>query len=259
MGILGRQRRAGAVLAALALVVTACSGGDPEPAADDPTPAPTATSEAAPEPDASESADVLAAGQVRDPGKALWFYPPVDGAMLTFTQTISGEASTLAGTVTAVDGGTVSVSEDVGEGVIVDRRFTTTVEGGTVFDPDGFFASGEGFEVTAAGDSMQVPTIDVMEAGTATSGSTFVEFSGSGFSGRNDVEYTVAGGGFESVTVPAGTYDAYRVDITLDITTSQGQTFSGTGSYWFVPGFAVVKSTLDVGQLVTVELTGSTV
>lgn len=204
------------------------------------------------------STDSEDAGTVASPDDALWFYPPVSGASLTFVET-GFETSTYTGTVTSVAGGTVDVDEQL-DGVRVVRRFTTAFDGGTLLDPAGFGASGEGFEVTAVGDSMIIPSIAAMESGATSSGSTFVEFTGEGFSGRNDVDYTISGSGFASITVPAGTYDAYVVDFTLDITTSTDQQVSGNGSYWFVPGFAMVRQVTNIsGQTLTIELTASTV
>lgn len=208
-----------------------------------------------------------------DAPDGLYWYPAEEGAELTYTNSgAMGEGVTQV-TVTSVqsgsDGVAVSAQEVVtdaaGSTVDVERTFVTGSDGSLLIDVEAFGAMAPGMTISATGDDIRIPSIEDLEAGGAAEGTTFVEMEGSGISFRNDIAYTVAGGGIESVTVPAGTWDAYRVDVSLEVTSSMTGTFAtGTSSYWFVPGFAVVReeSTMEGGGMsttITTELTESTV
>lgn len=197
---------------------------------------------------------------------ALYFYPPVEGATLRLTSSgaIAGTSDVTVNTVTSgPDGQTVAVTEVVsgsGEPVTVERTFHTSQAGGLSIDAAAFGAGAPGFRVTAAGDDVVIPPIAELESGSTPTGQTFVELSGSGVTMRNDVTYTVAGDGFESVTVPVGTVEAYVVKITLNIQSSVAGAQTGTARYWFVPGFGLVRQeTTIAGMGGTTELLSSSV
>jgi len=63
--------------------------------------------------------------------------------------------------------------------------------------------------------------------------------------------------GREQVTVPAGTYEALRVDFDIDMNIPGQGPVTSTGTQWFVPGVGLVKSTsslpMEAGEVVRVE------
>lgn len=198
----------------------------------------------------------------------LYYYPPVEGATLTYDHSTGFGASTTEVTVNSVtsdpDGQTVVVTEVVnsadGQPVTVERTLHTGADGSLRLSADAFGVFGAGFEVTATGDDIAIPPIADLESGEESSGNTFVELSGPGMNMRNDVTYTVTGAGQESVTVPAGTAQAYVVELQLDITSSIAGAATGTGRYWFVPGFGLVRQEFSVSIMSgTTELVSSSV
>lgn len=199
----------------------------------------------------------------------LYFYPPVEGATLKYETSGGMVAGTTDVTVNSVtsgaDGETVTVTEVVssaaGEPVTIQRTMHTAADGSLRMNAGSFFGFGSaGFTVTTEGDDIVIPPVADLEAGRETSGSTFVEMSGAGMSMRNDVNYTVKGAGRESVTVPAGTAEAYVVEISLDINSSVAGATTGTGRYWFVPGFGLVRQEFAVTVMSgTTELVSSSV
>jgi hypothetical protein len=198
----------------------------------------------------------------------LYYYPPVEGASLSYQNSGGAGASRLDVTVTSVtssaDGQTVVVTEvissDTGEPVTVERTLHTGSDGSLRMNAGAFGAFGPNFQVTAEGDDVLIPSVADLEAGQESSGNTFVELSGSGLTMRNDVTYTVRGAGRESVTVPAGTADAYVVEIQFDVASSLAGAVTGLGRYWFVPEFGLVRQEFTVAVTSgTTELVSSSV
>jgi hypothetical protein len=252
----GRSWRAvssAAVAAVLALVsLTACSK-DSESSTSPDSSAPTTPAETTGAPEQS----------IDD---SLYFYPPVEGATLRYE--VGGLApGTVDVTVNSVtsgaDGQTVAATQVVtaqGESVTVEQTVRTGADGSLSLDAATFFASGTGFTVTGVGDAIVIPPVADLEAGRESSGSTFVEMESAGLSMRNDVTYTVRGAGYESVTVPAGTTEAYVVEIQLDITSSVVGAQSGSGRYWLVPGFGLVRQEFAIAMINnSMELVSSSV
>ena len=125
---------------------------------------------------------------------------------------------------------------------------------------------GAEFTVTHVGADVGIPPIADLEAGSTSSGDTFVEMTGAGRTLRNDVSYSLAGVGFERVTVPFGTAEAYVVELEMELTGGIGgtTTTTGTSRFWFVPGFGAVKQEVAVeagaaSAMSTTELTASSV
>lgn len=239
-----------AAAAVLTLAVSACDGGG----GTDPTPTSTAGTSAA----ATTGEDLF--------GPALHFYPAKVGATLNYANSgsISGTSTV---TVDAVEssarGIEVTVTEVIsgtGSPVNVKRTFVTSKPGGLSIDSSAFFAAAPGIRVTAAGDDFIIPPIKQLEAGQTGTGSSFVELTGPGFSGRNDVKYTVSGAGYASVTVPAGTVNAYVVKLGLDITSSFAGKTTGVVTYWFLPAFGLIKQeTAVAGTKAMTQLTSTSV
>lgn len=243
-----------AALGAILLGLSACDSG----AATDPATSPPASS--------GPSAPVT-----QPPGttaeNALYFYPPVEGAKLVMSNS-GGVTGTSEVTVTGVDSGadgqTVTVKEvNAGAGstpVTVDRKFRTAADGSLHIDATAFGATAPGFTAAASGDDVVIPSIADLESGKSTNGKTFVEYRGSGVTMRNDVTYVVTGGGFTSVSTKAGTMEAYLVKLALDINSSVAGAVKGTATYWFKPGFGLVRQETEVAGVTLVsELTSSSV
>lgn len=247
--------RLGAAFAALLLVLGAC-GSDDDTAADDADTTTTAASAASPDTTAADGSSTTTEPESTDAidrSTALFMSPPEAGAELTVAESGITSATTTVSVLSAdesADGITVSTSEIVsGEAgsVTVERSYTTGADGSLSISAAGFFASGGGFEVTATGDDIRIPSIAELDSGEASTGNTFVELNASGIDARNDVAYTIVGGGTESVTTPLGTFDAQIVDIDLSIDSSIGGEQSGTVRYAFLPGFGVLVTDVAIG------------
>jgi hypothetical protein len=85
---------------------------------------------------------------------------------------------------------------------------------------------------------------------------------------KNETAYSCTGGGTESVTVPAGTFDAVRVDcqtdITITITLNDVEVptnVSTTSTTWYASGIGMVKSdnVISGAENNTIELTAYTI
>mgnify|MGYP006976742325 CR=1 FL=1 len=249
-----RAASSAAVAAALALIpLTACSS--------DSEPSPTTGTTTAPVETTTEDA-----GQAIENG--LYYYPPVEGATLRYQNSGGTGASTLDVTVTSVtssgDGQTVAVTEvvgsDAGQPVTIERTLQTGADGSLRLNAGTFGAFGPNFEVTAEGDDIVIPSVADLQAGKQSSGSTFVEMSGSGMTMRTDMTYTVTGVGWESVTVPAGTVEAYLVEIQFEGTNSVMGAVTARGRYWFVPEFGLVRQEFSIAMMSgTTELVSSSV
>lgn len=246
-------RRIAATLAAIALALGACGsdgGGDTDDDA-------TTTTEAAEETTSTTDTDDDTTNEDDDAAidldGALFLAPPVEGAELVIEDTGIVNGTTTM-TVTSVEeseaGITVSTSEVVAsegtEPVTVQRQYTTAPDGSLSLSVDAFVAQGQGFEVTARGDDVRIPSIDELSGGGESSGSTFVELSGDGVDVRTDVSYSITGGGTESVTTPLGTFDVQIVDLELTISSSLAGDQSGTLRFSFLPGFGVVKGETSI-------------
>jgi hypothetical protein len=81
---------------------------------------------------------------------------------------------------------------------------------------------------------------------------------------KNVVAYSCTAGGTESVTVPAGTFDALRVtcQITMDITINMSglevpSQISSTDTIWYAPGVGMVRTESAIAGIggSTIELT----
>jgi hypothetical protein len=257
---IGRPHRSGSAAlstAAVAVVVLATLGAcsnDSSPAAD---------------PGATTAPVETATGE---PGNSLenglYFYPPVEGATLSYTSGGALGSTTSEVTVESVtsdaDGQTVTVTEIIdsgtGQPVTVQRSLRTGADGSLWLNAGAFGAFGDNFTVTAEGDDVLIPSIEDLRAGDVSDGNTFVELTGSGLTMRSDVTYLVSGTGLETVTVPAGTTEAYVVKIRLDMTNNITGASTGTGRYWFVPGFGLVRQEFEVmGMTITTELVSSSV
>ena len=244
-------RRLAAGLATIALALGACGSDGDGDTDDDATTTTAAAEETTTTADTSDT--TVAADEGIDVDGALFLAPPVEGAELTIEDTgiVTGTTTMTVTSVEESDAGiTVSttevVSSDGTDPVTVQRRYTTAPDGSLSVSVDAFVAQGEGFEVTAAGDDIRIPSIDELSGGVATSGSSFVELAAEGLEARTDVSYTITSGGTESVTTPLGTFDVQIVDLELTISSSLAGDQTGTVRFSFLPGFGVLKTDTSI-------------
>lgn len=220
-------RRLAAGLATIALALGACGSDGDGDTDDDATTTTAAAEETTTTADTSDT--TVAADEGIDVDGALFLAPPV-------------EESDAGITVSTTE----VVSSDGTDPVTVQRRYTTAPDGSLSVSVDAFVAQGEGFEVTAAGDDIRIPSIDELSGGVATSGSSFVELAAEGLEARTDVSYTITSGGTESVTTPLGTFDVQIVDLELTISSSLAGDQTGTVRFSFLPGFGVLKTDTSI-------------
>ena len=247
-----RTTRWAAGLAAVALAVGACGSDDDGDG--DSADASTTTAEAVDETTtAADSSDTTTTDDGIDLSGALFVAPPTEGAELVIEDTgiVSGTTTMTVTSVEESDAGvTVATSEVVAsegtEPVTVNRTYTTAPDGSLSISADAFVAQGQGFEVTATGDDVRIPSIAELAEGGGSSGNTFVELAAEGIDARTDVTYTVTGGGTESVTTPLGTFDVQVVSIELTVSSSLSGDQTGTIRFSFLPGFGVMKTDTSI-------------
>jgi len=250
----GRPRRAvssAAVAALLALIpLTACSSDSDSSTTPD-SGAPTTPADTGGSEQSSET--------------ATYFYPPVQGATLTYRNSMDiGEFTTevTVNSVTSGGDGQTIVATEVSTGdetVSVERSMRIASDGSLHLSvtPGITYAFGPWLGLTYEGDDIVIPSLADLEAGRTSSG-TFVEIEDDGE--RGDIAYTVRGAGREQVTVPAGTAEAYVVEIEFEFTDKENENVSRTGRYWLVPGFGQVRQEIGspLGDI-TIELVSSSV
>lgn len=257
--MISNLRRVVALAVATGALAATAACGDDTPTDEAPAPDPTGQPSAASDPGAEAGGD------------GLHFYPPVVGAELT----ISNDAGTPDSTVTVVsvddgtDGQTVQIQQTVpgADQVEVEAAYTARADGGLVLELDMFLLAvtsltegDEDMNVEASGDDMVIPSIEDMESGATTEGAAVINMSMDGFELSNEASWTVAGSGFESVTTPLGTFEAYVVDVDLALQSSLGPSAEGAIRYWFVPGFGWVRQQTTIDDLSMVnEISASTV
>ncbi|MGN9906938.1 TapB family protein [Phytohabitans sp. LJ34] len=231
----------------LALPVTACESGGKE----------------TPPPAANEPATTTTTAPAAPADSGLYFYPPVEGATLEYKLggVVSGTTSVTVDSVTeGAKGRTVTVTEK-GTAPAAKREFVTRADGGLTVDIGAFAASAAGFTVEGAGEDLSVPPVADLEAGKKGTGRTAIEVSGPGAAGGSQpVTYTVSSTGTESVTVPAGTAEAYKIDLDLDLGAGFAGVTEASGTFWLKPGFGLVKQEVTIsGFTLTSELTKTSV
>jgi hypothetical protein len=197
------------------------------------------------------------------------YFPLRQGASWNY----SGEGMTLNWTVVEVSGdqenATVTMVADVGSDVSIDYHWSCTSEGVVSYDFGvGSFSIAEvegmgdlQFEVTDASGSFLPPgdlTPGMTWENSYTIQSSF-SVEGQSFSSSATSSQTYTAIGLETVTVPAGTFEAMRVDSVGSVTsTAMGQSFTSdiSATYWFAEGVGLLKtssSSLDVVSIL--ELT----
>lgn len=191
------------------------------------------------------------------------YFPLRQGATWYYT----GDEINLTWTVTEASGdkenANVTMVADVGSDVTIDYHWTCSSEGVVSYDFGTFnFAQVEGlegiqFEVTDASGSFLPP--GELAPGATWENSYIIQmsFSGGGqsFTSSSSTSQVFTAVGLETVTVPAGTFEAMRVESVGSITSeTMGQSFTSdiSTTYWFAEGVGMVRTastTMDVGSI----------
>jgi len=104
-----------------------------------------------------------------------------------------------------------------------------------------FDTSSSGASVKLISGNIFWPPADQISSGQAYHDVLKIEFSEDGVEQKVTAHVTVRGGGTQSVTVPAGTYNADVVDMTMS-ETIEGITVSSVVKTWLAPGVGPVQS-----------------
>jgi hypothetical protein len=111
------------------------------------------------------------------------------------------------------------------------------------------FTQFEGGKVTIKSGSIVWPSASQIASGQSHSSVLAISFKTSGQTINEKVHVTVKGGGTQSVTVPAGTYQATVVDQTM-AETVLGHRVNTVVRTWLAPGVGPVQSeVLDKGSV----------
>jgi hypothetical protein len=156
-------------------------------------------------------------------------------------------------TVTSAGGGAATMDFSF-EGATFTAHWSCAEGGLASYDFGSFSTSDLGglgtLEVVGTSGSW-LPSVEALEGGGSWSHefTTSAAFSAEGFSVDITAETieNFTAGGVETVSVPAGTFDAIRVDGTTTTTVSGGPiaipTVSSTQTFWFAPGVGIVRFT----------------
>lgn len=187
-------------------------------------------------------------------------YMPVKaGAKWTYTGTnnVTG-ASKEVNTITDVGADSFTVSVDTGGKVSWTETWTCTKDGLLQLQNNGgalsAIAQGPDGTATVTTKSNTGITLPLNpKPGDTWTQVTVVEINGSGVTVSTKSTSTYKAVGRESVTVPDGTFDAMRIDGTVDsvATFANGKSMpvSGTISSWWVRGKGMVKAISSTGSI----------
>ncbi|MCX7791116.1 MAG: hypothetical protein N2378_10795 [Chloroflexaceae bacterium] len=214
-------------------------------------------------PTATEAPAASSAGACQNP-----YYPVVQGASWQYQLSgVSNDTFTRAITAVRADG--FDDQDTFGVGTIRTGNWAcregnlialtpsggpTVAAAGAQFDFT--VDSNEGITFPADPQPGQTWSQSIVYRGRQTTGGASIE-------SRNVLETSCKAGNVETVTVPAGEFQALRVECSTNIdiyfSDALALTFNSTGVAWHAPGVGIVKSsgTTDMGATETVLLTYS--
>lgn len=119
-------------------------------------------------------------------------------------------------------------------------------EDGSLTVPYNSAPDGSGAEVTVTSGAMRFPTLAEFESATPVTGQLTVTVVTEGQTINQEIAFTIVGQGVESVTVPAGTFDARRLGQDLAVSMPDlGVTDIRVNSVsWLAEGTGVVRTEL---------------
>jgi hypothetical protein len=253
---------------ALLVITAACSPGSASPAAATAVTAPAtlAAATAAPTQPPSATSTALGSGnatatataqatQAPSPGATMEvscenvYLPVVEGATWNYTTDISGIGSGTS-TATITDVGTSGFLREVKTKRITSVETWNCTESGLVkFESDGglFSFVVQGANGTATLKPLSVTGVTIpasFEAGDTWSQVTQFEVQGTNTAGTATMTYHFAAAGPEQVAVPAGTFDAMRIEVTATsdwVLNAVTTNINYTGTDWWVPEVGLAK------------------
>jgi hypothetical protein len=170
---------------------------------------------------------------------ATWSYGTSEGSM---TWTVTSASSSAATMDFNIPGGTFTVNWTCAPGGLASYDF------GSFGSSD---LAGLGSVEIVSSSGSWLPTVDELESGASwsheftTSVSSAVEGFSVNIEATTTENFTAAG--VETVSVPAGTFEAIRVDESATTTISGAPipipSTSSTGTYWYAPGVGIVRWT----------------
>lgn len=208
------------------------------------------------------------------------YFPVVNGA--TWTYSVTGGIRDFSYTDTIIDAGpdgfTLSSSFDLEGGLTRTQAWGCQADGLVALE----YTGGPEAALSTEGLNAQLNTTAVtgvtipanLSVGSSWTQSMNVEGEmviGEGMTGTatGSVAFAANAVGTESVTTPAGTFDAIKVEIQQDFNVtanlsgvSMPVTFSGTTTSWYAPGVGMVKSVITedlMGSTSTIELQSYTI
>ena len=231
-----------ALAIATAVALAGCTSAPPAPETSEASTAAPVTEEAAP-----DFSDVSI------------YYPVALGNSWTYRMTSPDPVGvvTYIETMTAVDaepsgGWRVALTRDFHYENGSSPDFSDAVE--YIFHEDGSLTvpynsapDGSDAEVTVTSGEMRFPTPAEFEAATPITGALTVTVVTAGQTINQEIAFTIAGQGVESVTVPAGTYDARRLgqDLTVDMPELGVTGLTVNSVSWLAEGVGAVRTELS--------------
>ncbi len=189
------------------------------------------------------------------------YYPVVDGATWTYQISVQQDAPTLAThSMTVVDDGSFTLT-------VQDAESVFTIDGACgedgviLLDVPGVSAtysdeSGGSTLSTTNDDGVTVPD-DIQVGDDWSQTISVVGSSGSEVTLSATIETTYKALGYESVTVPAGTFYALKVEQNGSMTIHGSPPFETHGFLWYAQGIGIVKSGLEgtyISELVSYNI-----
>jgi hypothetical protein len=186
-------------------------------------------------------------------------FPIAVGDTWRYTDTVGKSVDKIV-SVTPVSGGQ-QVQMD---STITSLGLETHSSGYYIFHPDGsitypfsqFNDTGSGTtKVTLLSGTIEFPSAAALASGQVSHGTLKIQFTSSGVTKDVTADITVKGGGTQTVTVPAGTYSASVVDMTMSETV-EGISVSSEVMTWFANGVGPVKSEVILVEAGTNHVAG---
>ena len=113
-------------------------------------------------------------------------------------------------------------------------------------------------DVKLLSGTLEWPSASALASGATSTSTLQIQFSVNGQSENVTATITVKGAGSQSVTVPAGSYTATVVDMTMSETV-EGIPVSDTVTTWLAPGVGPVKSQVALDENGTTTVAGTQV
>jgi hypothetical protein len=244
------QATAAVALAALAgLVLVGCSTASPGSGASKAagsTPAGKKSSSAGAG-NSGGSTSVVSANSVPFPIAVgnTWTYSDTNGAVtggmtvdkiVAITPVSGGQQVTMAGAITTA--GTTSNST---------AYFIFHSDGSITYPFSQFNTSNSTTKVTLLSGTIVFPPASALAGGQVSHGQLKIQFTANGATQDVTADITIKGGGTQTVTVPAGTYSASVVDMTMS-ETIEGIALSTEVTTYFANGVGPVKSEVVLNE-----------